>query len=358
MRTLHISAVALAIMSGAAMAADLSTGGACCADLEERLAELESTAARKGNRAMSLSVYGQVNQAILWVDSGSDSRTTITDNPNSMTRFGFEGEAAASGNMVVGFRLEIGASAAGVDGHTDYDPGIRHAATFVRIKEFGEIWLGRTSTATDGIVEMSVANVAHASTPLSIEPLASTYFGGDNLEFDGGRGDVIAFKSATFAGFQFSASFLGDGESDTWDVAIRYAGEFGGFRVAAGGGYATGADSYRRISGSISAMHVSSGIFANVAGGKVDNGSIGLLTFDEQTAYWIQSGIERKFIPLGATTLFGEYGQFEGDGMDTNAWGFGVVQSINPAAANLYLGYRRYEDFDTQTVVGGVIVKF
>ncbi|WP_334148124.1 hypothetical protein [Hyphomicrobium sp.] len=40
-------------------AADL--GGDCCADLEERIAELEATTARKGNRKVSLEVYGHVN---------------------------------------------------------------------------------------------------------------------------------------------------------------------------------------------------------------------------------------------------------------------------------------------------------
>ena len=37
-----------------AFAADL--GGNCCADLEERIAELEATTARKGNRKVSLTV--------------------------------------------------------------------------------------------------------------------------------------------------------------------------------------------------------------------------------------------------------------------------------------------------------------
>ena len=37
-----------------AKAADL--GGDCCADLEERVAELEATTARKGNRKMSLTI--------------------------------------------------------------------------------------------------------------------------------------------------------------------------------------------------------------------------------------------------------------------------------------------------------------
>ena len=40
--------VAGGLLSGGANAADL--GGNCCADLEERVAELEATTARKGNR--------------------------------------------------------------------------------------------------------------------------------------------------------------------------------------------------------------------------------------------------------------------------------------------------------------------
>ena len=48
-----------------AKAADL--GGDCCADLEERVAELEATTARKGNRKMSLTITGQVHRMVLWL---------------------------------------------------------------------------------------------------------------------------------------------------------------------------------------------------------------------------------------------------------------------------------------------------
>ena len=39
-------------------AADL--GGDCCADLEERVAELEATTARKGNKKVSVIIYGKM----------------------------------------------------------------------------------------------------------------------------------------------------------------------------------------------------------------------------------------------------------------------------------------------------------
>src|SRR3990170_2740098 len=53
-----------------ASAADL--GGNCCADLEERIAELEATTARKGNRKVSLTVSGWVNQQITFWDNGEE----------------------------------------------------------------------------------------------------------------------------------------------------------------------------------------------------------------------------------------------------------------------------------------------
>ncbi len=51
-----------------ANAADL--GGNCCADLEERIAELEATTARKGNRKVSLTVSGWVAQQVMAWDDG------------------------------------------------------------------------------------------------------------------------------------------------------------------------------------------------------------------------------------------------------------------------------------------------
>ena len=52
---------AATVITTGAYAADL--GGDCCADLEERVAELEATTARKGNRKVSLTISGQVNKA-------------------------------------------------------------------------------------------------------------------------------------------------------------------------------------------------------------------------------------------------------------------------------------------------------
>jgi hypothetical protein len=93
-------------LSATAMAADL--GGNCCADLEERVAELEATTARKGNRKVSLTVYGQVNQAVIFWDDGVEKNQYVVDNNSSRTRFGFRGDAKITNDVSAGYLLEIG----------------------------------------------------------------------------------------------------------------------------------------------------------------------------------------------------------------------------------------------------------
>src|ERR1700704_441935 len=96
---LALAAAAGLFMGGVAMpsakAADL--GGDCCADLEERVAELEATTARKGNRKMSLTITGQVNRMIMGWDDGRQRGVYYgIDNINSSSRFSFLGEATVS----------------------------------------------------------------------------------------------------------------------------------------------------------------------------------------------------------------------------------------------------------------------
>ena len=79
-----------------AKAADL--GGDCCADLEERVAELEATTVRKGNKKVSVTLYGKANQAVLFWDDGQEKNTYVVDNSYESSRFGFKGSAKIAGN--------------------------------------------------------------------------------------------------------------------------------------------------------------------------------------------------------------------------------------------------------------------
>ena len=104
---LAYSAGIVALMaSSSVLAADL--GGNCCADLEERVAELEATTARKGNRKVKLTVSGHVNEALLFWDDGTESNVYVVTNNASRTRFRFTGDAKINNDWSAGYLLEIG----------------------------------------------------------------------------------------------------------------------------------------------------------------------------------------------------------------------------------------------------------
>ena len=99
---------------GMAQASAADLGGNCCADLEERIAELEATTARKGNRKVSLVVSGQVNRIITNISDGSIRKTYIgLDSTNSSSRFAFTGMAKISPSWSAGFDITIEIEAGG-----------------------------------------------------------------------------------------------------------------------------------------------------------------------------------------------------------------------------------------------------
>ena len=85
----------------AARAADL--GGDCCADLDERVAELEATTVRKGNKKVSVTLYGKVNKAVLFWDDGAEKNIYAVDNNYESSRFGLKGSVKIKGDWSAGF---------------------------------------------------------------------------------------------------------------------------------------------------------------------------------------------------------------------------------------------------------------
>ena len=161
-------AAATTVASTSVMAADL--GGNCCADLEERIAELEATAARKGNRKVKLTVSGWVNESVLFWDDGVEQNAYQVTNLVAQTRFRFVGDAKINDRWSAGYLMEIGvagSNSSGVDASTDEGGSglnVRHSAWWLSNKDVGKLWVGQTSSATDGITEINLANTAHFAT--------------------------------------------------------------------------------------------------------------------------------------------------------------------------------------------------
>ncbi len=367
-----------------AHAADL--GGDCCADLEERVAELEATTARKGNRRVSLTVSGQVNELVYWWDNGEESNVYQAGNSFSSSRFRFTGNATISSDWSAGYLIEVetyGAKAS--DQGADDDDGInsnflnlRHSAWYLQSRTLGKVSVGYTSFAADDILSsIGLGGTATATQGnLDSAPGMGLNFGGTNVRVkdvfdvrDVDRGNLVRYDSPSIAGFVLSAAW---GEDDRWDVALRYAGEFNGIKIAAGIGYhediepEQGQDyNYNEIRGAISILHVPSGLFGDFGYLHRDfdptitqlnvEGPLNSGDFD----YWyVRGGIYRRWIPLGKTSIFGEYGEAEGSTqaifrVSTNPrnwvsnegtfYGVGIQQQIDAAAMEVYLGWRHFD---------------
>jgi hypothetical protein len=434
-----------------AKAADL--GGDCCADLEERVAELEATTARKGNRKMSLTVTGQVNRMVLFWNDGFASDTYYgLDNTTSSTRFAILGSAKVDRNLSTGYEITFDIEAGGTsskvsqideDGkiahssvagnnisfnqhNVDSYFEIRRAAWWIEHKDVGRLTVGRWDMA--GVVQTidlgGVGAVAGASAQLG--GVGSMYIRGSAGQFynatwsnfmDGatanGRSELIRWDSPTWAGFIASASI---GEAgDHWGVMLRYAGEFSGFRVAAGIGYEVSNDRSTPVEvnpfaaaftgtepeagawgGSLAVMHVPTGLFLqghwnkyfyDMPAGTVSNSYYNVAVLANDATHWaIQGGIAQNWFGPGKTVLYGEYMKWEDfgsalggrayatstacttppftgncasnfagpitvDSSEVTMWGVGVVQNLDAAATELYLAYRNFE-LDISTAAG------
>lgn len=353
-----------------ANAADL--GGGCCADLEERVAELEATTARKGNRVVSLQIYGQVNKSLLVWDDGIDSDAFIVDNDQSGGRVGFQGSASIKPGWSAGYNIEIGIQDAASDkvnqlsdDGNELDLDIRKNELYIESETFGRLTIGQGSSASDGSSEVVLGSSLSDSL---VEPGAAFFVRSEDVavnaagladstnldlgdfanNLDGaGRIDRVRYDTPSIYGFIVSASW---GEDDIWDVALRFKKEWNSIRIAAAVAYLERSDDEgdaEQISGSISAMHVPTGIYGAFAAGQVEEDG------DDAGDYWYaQLGLEKRFLPYGSTTIYGEYAQYNDfavgedvdglvggaivDASEATLWGFGVNQKIDSAAMDIY----------------------
>ncbi len=391
---LALVAAAGFLMGGMALtpasAADL--GGDCCADLEERVAELEATTARKGNRKVSLTISGHVARDFGWYeDEYGNSEFYSQGNGTTGSRVQFSGSAALTSTWTAGYILRLrfdndrDSTSLGLAG-TSAGPGRgglapRADKNFVYLKHerYGTFVAGQAYAPTSGIPTISLGGFGVAADAGGNDWNAST-INGFSLEQDISH-QALAWISPTVRGFTFSiawsdlnvpSSLRGSSSSatDAVDMALRYANEFGPIRLAAGIGYTTVDNkdlvgSSANLMGSVALMHTPTGLNVNFAAGTeidggVPAGNVGTPAYNNDTTnaqYWyVAGGINRDFTGLGNTSIYGEYGHYDYDNVaivdDTvEMWGLGIVQHFDSAATELFLAYRHWD----QKVDGGAL---
>jgi predicted porin len=399
-RKMALAILAAFVSTAGANAADL--GGNCCADLEERIAELEATTARKGNRKVSLTVSGYVAQEITyWNDGGEKNIYLHGLGPTQATHVKFNGQAQIMPGVTAGYMLRIqnlddnpfgraGAAAMNQD-NDNFSQGlnVQMSYWYLQSKDLGKLSVGRGPMAaksaamfTDQSGSQLISNYTFFSgfpnfvirsggnlvpATLTWGQLAFCYhqsvpIGGD---CNGVVMNGVRYDTPVFAGFSASASW---GEDDVWDVAARYAGEMGGFKLAFGVGYSQASDENTavvnaniiqkdsnvfQVGGYI--QHLATGLFVHAAYGREDNSgtriAVGTGTPLDSDHWYVKAGLRQKWTALGATVLFADYAEYN-DQLGTDAialgatsgtlerYGFGISQEIDAAAMSIYLKYQ------------------
>jgi hypothetical protein len=388
---------ALVVGVSSANAADL--GGNCCADLEERIAELEATTARKGTRKVSLTISGQISQELLFWDDGVQSDMYVTGPNSSNSRWRFLGQAKISPEVSAGFLYEFqvyGSSSSGVNQTNGGDDGgailngtgsglgmLREAMAWIEHSRLGRISIGHGSTAANNaiLVDLSGKGMA-ASNGVFLHPAAfriaqangaysnatwGNFFQG-NGDWLNTRNEHIQYRTPTVAGFSLGASV---GEDNYWDVEGRYSGEFNGVRIAGRLGYSVLSEfngvaaaltcttncekKIEQLAGSLSIRHMPTGLFfTGAAGHRETSGSdtpFAVASFDS-SFYYLSAGVARNMTGLGDTVFYGEYSEWKGmaqdifvDGTSSDKlkhWGIGIVQHVDAAAMEFWLAYKNY----------------
>jgi hypothetical protein len=363
------------LTAGSASAADL--GGNCCADLEERIAELEATTARKGNRKVSLTISGWVGEQVMWWDDEDEQNTYVVGLGTTIgTHFKLTGQATISPGWSAGYVIHIEADGSdgllGINQFRDDGPGVYTGSTnyvqllqsfwFIKSDQLGKVSVGMQSQASD-----NTAILVDGSGSLIPANFVQFDYGGFFLKaggfivpngFTGGPIPWIAltgctdcnglplnsvrYDSPVFGGFSVSASW---GEDDFWDVAARYAGEIGGFNVAVAAAYSESTDvgtqgvnpdfdfdgdgfidvfakeffdETKFFQIGAYALHVPTGLFLYGASGRIQYEFGDLLAGapwdDDSEFYYVKGGLREKWTPLGHTVVYGEYERFN-DGL-------------------------------------------
>ena len=95
-----------AMSASPAKAADL--GGDCCADLEERVAELEATTVRKGNKKVSVTLSGWVVKLGSWWDDGHETNFYVGDKDTTLSsHFQISGSAQIAPGWSAGYTIAV-----------------------------------------------------------------------------------------------------------------------------------------------------------------------------------------------------------------------------------------------------------
>jgi len=227
-----------------------------------------------------VTLSGQINRAILYVDDGVEKQGFNVDNNNSSTRIRLTGEGPLGGGLKAGALFEVEYRSNATNVVTFASPSAsptldeRHLEVYFT-GDFGMVRLGQGDGAANSAteVDLSGTTVAHYAQldqiggafayrdragALSNATIAGTI---TDQDFES-RYDRLLYRTPSFAGFTAEASW-GNKNTDIFEAALRYSAKLGGFgTLAAAVGYSNESGAGATIDdktygGSISWLHTS-----------------------------------------------------------------------------------------------------
>ena len=410
-------AALLSLPSAQALAAGL--GGDCCADLGSRVAGLEATTARKGNKRVSLTVSGRVHANLMWWDDhaavldadeatdkshdlyfGNSASGGPLNSGGSETHIVFSGNGRISGDLSAGFLLTLKDDFTGTASQTGAQTGtaVTGDTTYVyaRSAKWGEYRLGFQPSASDDAYYVDFGG------PGTVGGLSGARFtGGFRLrgagadageltdvtyahvlgELADSNDNRLVYISPSWNGFTYKS----DIGADTGSVGLYWVGGAGSLRGAFGAGYqvsrkGTGQspggaqavqsasaatagltdathDVLRQLVLSASIMETKSGLFLT---GEYSRAYADIAGRQDATNGFARAGWTKNVTGLGATTLDVQYertGNKLANHTSAHLWGAGIDQAIDAVASNIYVHYQ-HDSFDTDGVVSNAATAF
>jgi hypothetical protein len=354
----------IAMKASPAKAADL--GGDCCADLEERVAELEATTVRKGNKKVSVTLSGWVVKTVNWWDDGDLESFAVGDKDYDLaSRFAITGTATIAPGWTGGFNLTVtapgnnvlsGGNTFGilsnqfndVTGGVNADINALYSYIYVKSDKYGALNWGLLSPASDNpavLADISgtviESNAVFFEGPLfNLRPngapgsyaglsgdtwlnfLTCTANGGVGADCFGVARPAVLYQSPTWGGFRFETSYgtvpiPNTPDHSFWDIAAMYNGDWGDFKVSAAYAFTwseTAAianptipfpneNNFHQVGATV--MHVPSGlgVYGEFEAEQTD-------FVPDSDMWYVKPFIKRTWLPAGATVFYGEYGQY------------------------------------------------
>jgi hypothetical protein len=343
-----------------AKAADL--GGDCCADLEERVAELEATTVRKGNKKVSVTLSGWVVKLGSWWDDGHETNFYVGDKDTTLSsHFQLSGSAQIAPGWSGGYTIAV--ETAGTSASVGFcenqfndncalfgDINTLLSYMWLKSDKYGTINWGQLSQATDNVallpdlsgtvIESNAvvfdgpAMFVRVKGAKNSNDMASEFAwngvltcnaagGGLGADCNGYPQNAFRYDSPTLAGFSLSTSY---GEDDMWDIALKYAADWNSIKVSAAAGWTQLTDEGCSAPG---VFHGGSGC-TNVA--VVGGGGAPFQNY-RQDAQLFQVGASIMHVPSGLFA-YGMYQNDQEEGTQYKNFNFHTGRVTGDAAAN------------------------